>query len=81
MYLKNKKTVTTGSMLIDEENNKIRILEITSTGRFLVDPYLMEIGLYYMDRDYKIRGFGDDILKKLKLIKKIKYKRKRYKNG
>lgn len=81
MYLKDKKTVTIGSMLIDEENDKFIVLRITSTGRFLLEPYLREVGFYFMCRDFKVRGTDNKIIFRLELIKKIKYKRKRYKNG
>lgn len=83
MYLKDKKTVTIGSTLIDiEDKSEFKILDITSTGRFLIYLIIYCIDIsYYMDRDFKVRGLKDQILFKLNLIKKIKYKRKRYKNG
>lgn len=82
MYLKDKRTVTIGSMLICREfKNLLKVKSTTSTGRFLlysiIDGYLS----YSMDRDFKVRGLSNRILFSLELVKKIKYKRKRYKNG
>ena len=82
MYLKDKKTVTIGSTLIDiRDKSEFKILDITSTGRFLLCLIIYCDISYFMDRDFTVRGMKKEILFKLNLIKKIKYKRKRYKNG
>ena len=82
MYLKDKKTVTIGSMLIYKKfKDLLKVKRTTPTGRFLVYSVVYGVLSYSMNRDFTVRGCNDKILFRLELIKKIKYKRKRYKNG
>ena len=82
MYLKDKKTVTIGSMLIYKKfKDLLKVKETTPTGKFLVYSIVYGELSFYMNRDFTVRGHKNKILFRLELIKKIKYKRKRYKNG
>lgn len=82
MYLKDKKTVTIGSMLIYRKfKDLLKVKRTTPTGRFLLHSITYDVVSYSMDRDFTVRGVSNEILFKLELVKKIKYKRKRYKNG
>ena len=82
MYLKDKKTVSIGSILIDRKFKDLLKVKITTfTGRFLLNSITYDDISFVMDRDFTVRGTDDKILFRLELIKKIKYKRKRYKNG
>lgn len=86
MYVKDKKTVTIGENvfigegLIIKKTRLGKIKMLTETGIFMVN-ITKNKWYYYMDRDYKIRGFNEEILFHCKPVKKLKYKRKRYKNG
>lgn len=82
MYLKDKKTIIIGSMLIYRRfKDLLKVKRTTPTGRFLVYSVVYGVLSYSMNRDFTVRGHNDKILFRLKLVKKIKYKRKRYKNG
>ena len=82
MYLKDKKTVTIGSMLIYRKfKDLLKVKRTTPTGRFLLYSITYDVISYSMNRDFTVRVRNNKILLKLDLVKKIKYKRKRYKNG
>ena len=85
MYLKDKKTVNIGSMVticVDSiiNNRKAKVLKKMSTGSFMLNIINSNF-FYYMKSDFTILGYIQDVLYYCKPIKKIKYKRKRYKNG
>lgn len=82
MYLKDKRTVTIGSMVIYRKfKDLLKVKRTTHTGRFLLYSVVYGVLSYSMDRDFTVRGVSNRILFSLELVKKIKYKRKRYKNG
>ena len=82
MYLKDKKTVSIGSILIYRKfKDLLKVKRITPTGRFLLYSIVYGAVFYTMDRDFTVRGHNNKILFRLELVKKIKFKRKRYKNG
>lgn len=82
MYLKDKKTVSIGSIVVYSKfKDVLEIKRITITGRFLLHSITYDTIAYSMDRDFTVRGTNNKILFKLELVKKIKFKRKRYKNG
>lgn len=82
MYLKDKKTVSLGSILIYRRfKDLLKVKRITPTGRFLLYSIVYGDIFFTMDKDFTVRGHNNKILFRLELVKKIKFKRKRYKNG
>lgn len=82
MYFKDKKTVRIGSIFFYRKfKDLLEVKRTTPTGRFILCSIVYGCVIYIMNRDFTVRGRNNKILFKLDLVKKIKYKRKRYKNG